>query len=355
MSRHHHDALFRQVFSDRAEGAGLLRLVLPERLLGRLRLGTLRLRSESFVDEDLASRQADLLYSVQSEEGPCLVYVLFEHQSTVDPSMPFRMLRYVLEVQRQEARSRGRGELLPAVLPVVVYHGPRSWSGATEVRELIDWPAPAGGQAERWLPSFSFWLLDLSECSDGQIEGSPLTARGRLALLLLKHARQVRDLVGRLEHWAALIAELHASPGGRAAFQTLLMYILHVRENFDHRALAERLGRIIGPQMREEIMSTARQLREEGIREGLQLGIQKGIQKGIEKGIQKGLRQGMERGREEGHRQRARAVLVRLLEQRFGSLDEESRSRIESADLPALERWTDRILEVDSPEQLFED
>ncbi|HHN74829.1 MAG TPA: Rpn family recombination-promoting nuclease/putative transposase, partial [Acidobacteria bacterium] len=115
LSRHHHDALFRQVFSDRAEGAGLLRLVLPEHLLGRLRLGTLRLRSESFVDEDLASRQADLLYSVQSEEGPCLVYVLFEHQSTVDASMPFRMLRYVLEVQRQEAKSRGRGELLPAV------------------------------------------------------------------------------------------------------------------------------------------------------------------------------------------------------------------------------------------------
>jgi predicted transposase YdaD len=33
---------------------------------------------------------------VQIDQGPALLYCLFEHQSTPDPWMPLRLLRYIL-------------------------------------------------------------------------------------------------------------------------------------------------------------------------------------------------------------------------------------------------------------------
>ena len=58
----------------------------------------------SFVDEDLSAVHSDLLYRVQLAGRPAFVYVLLEHQSTVDTLMPLRLLGYLVRVLERHAR-----------------------------------------------------------------------------------------------------------------------------------------------------------------------------------------------------------------------------------------------------------
>lgn len=67
-------------------------------------------------------------------------------------------------------------------------------------------------------------------------------------------------------------------------------------------------------------------------------------------GREEGREAGREEGREEGRRQEARALLLRLLEGRFGALTEAVRASIEAADRLTLERWSERILHAPTPE-----
>ena len=113
-----HDNLFRKVFSEEAEAAGLLRPNLPEWLSSTLNWSTLTLQDRSYVDEELEASQCDLLFEVQWQAGGgepqrLLLYVLFEHQSKPDRWMRFRLL----QSQNNRLRSYGLKEnLLSALL-----------------------------------------------------------------------------------------------------------------------------------------------------------------------------------------------------------------------------------------------
>ncbi len=113
-----HDALFRRTFSSVEHAAAELRALLPSELLARLNLATLRPYSGSYVDAELASSQSDLLFSVELQNRPGFLYLLFEHQSSVPPLMPFRILKYVVRILDQHVLSSGEGaEALPLPPP----------------------------------------------------------------------------------------------------------------------------------------------------------------------------------------------------------------------------------------------
>ena len=64
-----HDNLFRKVFADATEAAGLLRPNLPKWLSTTLDWSTLTLQDRSYVDEALEASQSDLLFEVQRQAG----------------------------------------------------------------------------------------------------------------------------------------------------------------------------------------------------------------------------------------------------------------------------------------------
>jgi hypothetical protein len=61
------------------------------------------------------------------------------------------------------------------------------------------------------------------------------------------------------------------------------------------------------------------------------------------------MEQGIERGRQEGEI----TLLRRLLARRFGSLPESIETRLTSASIEQLENWEERILDVDTLEDVF--
>ena len=93
-----HDALFRHVFSRTENAAGELRAVLPAALSARIDWASLRLVDGRFVDPELADRLTDLLFAANIAGREAFVYLLLEHQSTIDLLMPLRLLRYLLRI-----------------------------------------------------------------------------------------------------------------------------------------------------------------------------------------------------------------------------------------------------------------
>lgn len=91
-SGNHHDALFKRVFSEPELASGLLQVVVPPAAAVRLDWGSVRPEPASFVDDRLGDRHADLLFSVNLDDGnDAYVYLLLEHQSGSDTFMVLRM------------------------------------------------------------------------------------------------------------------------------------------------------------------------------------------------------------------------------------------------------------------------
>src|SRR5688572_4709499 len=149
-----HDALFKRTFSDPEHVRQELRAVLPPALLGPLDLATLRPCPGSFVDQALAGSHSDLLFSVELAGKPALLYLVYEHMSTVDALLPLRLLSYVVRVLLQHAEQSKGALPLPAVVPLVLHHSATGWTASTRLEALFD-PALLETEGLRdWLPRF---------------------------------------------------------------------------------------------------------------------------------------------------------------------------------------------------------
>ena len=77
------------------------------------------------------------------------------------------------------------------------------------------------------------------------------------------------------------------------------------------------------------------------------------LQQGMQQGIQKGMEQGMQQGLQQGKRQGEAALLLRLLEKRFGAIPESVRQQVQQADTETLLQWSERLLSSHSLDDIF--
>jgi Putative transposase, YhgA-like len=250
---------------------------------------------------------------------PLLLYVLLEHQSSVDRWMALRMLRYVVrqvELWRQQHPESTR---LPVIIPVVMYHGTdETWTAPRRVEELFDMPEE-GAERERWralVPRFEYLLDDLTAEALRARPGPPLV---RLAWLALRYGR-TGELAQRLPDWTVLFAQVQAAPDGAENLRMVVRYLLYIGDSTAHEATEQVLHSVVDAQRAEELMRSW----------GEEL-------------IERGMQRGLARGRAEG---RAEDVL-RILAARGIHVTDEARQRILSCtDIPTLDRWFDRALKA---------
>jgi hypothetical protein len=153
-----HDALFRFVFGKPVHAASELRAVLPAALVDRLDLASLHPVNGSFVDEELTNRHCDVLMRTRLDGREAFVYVLIEHQSSPDPIMPLRMLRYLMRIWDRWLEENPKAKRLPMIVPLVVYQGSRRWTYPVELSELLDVDPETARLAGDFLPRFRFVL-----------------------------------------------------------------------------------------------------------------------------------------------------------------------------------------------------
>jgi len=82
-----HDTLFKALFSHPRRAAEVLRVMLPSQVARHIDWSTLVHKSGSFIDEEMRGRHVDLLFSAVMAGRTVQIYLLFEHQSTYDPTL----------------------------------------------------------------------------------------------------------------------------------------------------------------------------------------------------------------------------------------------------------------------------
>ena len=320
-----HDAFFKEMLSRPEHAASLLQQILPARIVARIRFASLAPCPGSYVDQALKERHSDLLFSVLLEGREALIYVLFEHQSTVDGMMAFRLLRYEVRIWERWLRDNPNARTLPVILPVVLHHSVDGWTGSTAFEDLLDVDAVTLADLTPHVPSFQFLLEDISHESDEALRARAITALARLSLWCLRHAREPWELVDRLGAWVELAREVRRAPHGVAALVLIMRYIFLTNEPGKPEELVARLLAAVGEEGKEEIMTAADQL--------------------MERGREQGIKQGLELGRRE--------MLLDLLRERFGVLSGAVVARVAAAGLVELQAWSKRVLTAPALDDVF--
>lgn len=266
-----HDATFRQFLTQPEIARDFMEIHLPAELRAICDLGTLKLESGSFVEDDLRQYFSDVLYSLKTTAGADgYVHVLIEHQSSPDKHMAFRLIRYAVAAMQRHLDAGYKK--LPLVIPVLFYTGKRSpYPYSTNWLQEFEEPALA-----QKLYSSAFPLVDVTVIPDEEIMGH----RSMAALTLLqKHIRQ-RDLAELTDRLSTiLLAGYLSSP----QVISLIHYIIEAGESADAQAFVRELALRV-PQHEDELMTIAQQLEQKGIEKGIQLGEQRGIEKGRNEG-----------------------------------------------------------------------
>ena len=100
---HFPDRSARWLFQDKENVRGLLEIVAAE-LVELIDFNQLSQINRSFIPDNLREQESDLVFSVplhsESETDELLIYILIEHQSTVDSTMGFRVLFYMIHIVR---------------------------------------------------------------------------------------------------------------------------------------------------------------------------------------------------------------------------------------------------------------
>lgn len=348
MSTALHDALFKAVFSHPEHARGALRAVVPAAMADALDWSTLTLQPGSFVDPRLNPSHTDLLYAAAWRGGAAApVYVLFEHQSSSDRWMPYRLLRYMVRIWEHWLEDHEQAQVLPAIVPVVLYHGDERWSAARGFDALLDVPEAVRPTLAEHLVHFAYLLDNVSEIPDDRLRTrEPTTAFLDLCFKYVRRGAQFAEVLSRS---GDLMREVRRTPGGREAFLLVWRYISLVHDETEHhQTLTAILEREIGPEAKDIIMTVGEQLMEQGR--------QQGLQEGREQGIQEGREQGIHEGREQGIHEGERGLLLRQLRTRFGAqVNADTERRVAAASSEQIGLWADRVLSAATLAELLAD
>ncbi|MCR9161158.1 MAG: Rpn family recombination-promoting nuclease/putative transposase [Nannocystaceae bacterium] len=322
-----HDALFKSVFQKPEHASAELRHVLPAEHIAAIDWSTLKLEPGTYVDEALADQHSDLLFSATARTSGerVLVYLLFEHQSTAEPRMALRLLSYMVSIWERFTGDEGnKASPLPLIVPAVLSHVVGGWKAATRFSGLFS--PNLGVLADRVLPDFSYVVDDLHRTDDADLKNRVVAEQARLALWLLRDARDGALLLERLVDWVGELEKLARTPGGERALGPLLSYVVRVSSDLQleqFRAILKERA----PAADSITMTIAEQL----------------------------LAEGEARGVIQGELRRAATSVLTVLEARGLSVSEGVRARIEDCqDLDVLRDWLTRAVTVASAEQIFE-
>ena len=295
---HFPDRSARWLLQDKQYVRGLVEIVASE-LVTFLDFDQLIPLNRSFISDTLREQESDLVFSVPfrrgSETDELLIYILLEHQSTVDPLMGFRVLFYMTQLwdaQRREWESDdvpGSERRLRPILPMVLYTGERRWSVPLTLTDIMDIP----DILSRFVPKFDTLFLSVKETDETDLTktGHPL---GWLLTVLQKEGASQEALSEALVQALSQLNLLNATESEQRyrAIMYLLLLILHRRPAEEHNELLTLVERHTEEmEISPMAQSMAEMLLERGKAQGIEQGIEQGKTQGVEQGIERGARE----------------------------------------------------------------
>jgi len=236
------------------------------------------------VDKTLRTSSSDLVFRLGFSNEEAYLYLLFEHQSSPEPMMAYRLLKYMVRLWESISKGHNRKKKLPPILPLVLYQGKLPWSASTEFVDLV---AKKPDSFLPHIPNFQYLLVDLFRESGDHIVDD---VYGQIALHLMKAVLE-GTLLKTIVRDGPLIRKLLKMENGLEMLETLFRYMHQADESIgiediqraiDQAEIDDTGGKLMGT-IADKLEA---QGREKGLLQGMQQGKQEGRQEGRQEGIQ---------------------------------------------------------------------
>lgn len=299
-----HDALFHYTFGNVEHARPAIKSMLPAKIAQRIDFASMAVVDGHFVDRHLAQSQTDLLFSASIAGRPGLIYVLFEHQSSPEHFMTFRLLRYLLRIWENHLQDKPETKTLPVIIPLVLHHSPSGWTSPVRFEKLLDIDEAGLNDLALYVPRFGMVLHDISRANDDELMSRAITALAKITLLLFRHVQTMKDpaeIYALLRKYVKVLLEVNDAVNGVGAMMAVMRYIQQATHQSDdevHMAMQQTV--LIDEQTYNDIRYPGRREREEGNIAG------------------------------------RRAVLLEQLEERFGKVPAWATKRVNAAKLEEL-------------------
>lgn len=139
-----HDKGYKRIFSIKKNFLDFIKKYIGFDWMKELTEKDLVLIDKEFITDQFDTYESDLVYKVNTRKGSVYLFFLLELQSYNDFTMPFRLLVYITAIWLdyfkncdKDAR-RKKSFRLPAVIPIVLHNGERSWTASSRFKEMID-------------------------------------------------------------------------------------------------------------------------------------------------------------------------------------------------------------------------
>jgi predicted transposase/invertase (TIGR01784 family) len=250
------DSAWKYLFSSTDVVHQLLTQFVDDDVISRVALEDIEPFDKSFVSDAFLDRESDVIYRINMPDRMVYLYVLIEFQSTVDKSIPIRMLHYITGLYDQMFRTSTAGAL-PAVFPILLYNGRKRWTVPRNVRELIE-PTVA----KRYIPSFEYYAIIEREIPDEVLE----RIRGILsAVMYLDKRRNATELRNAVDHVIGMLEK--ERPEQLRMFRVWLNRMFHMAVTGEQRYRIDELMEV--KSMLSEVVDQIKNKgRQEGLREG---------------------------------------------------------------------------------------
>lgn len=320
-----HNNLFQSVFLNAENARDLVRNSLPNRITRILDLESIKVSQESFVDRKLATHQSDILIRTKLRQAPVLIYILVEHKSYTYRWTVFQLLKYMVRIWEKEITQNSKIKKLTPIIPLIFYHGRREWKFPLDFSFYFN----RQDELEPYIPDFRSNLFNLQQLDDKDIRGSIIY---QAALKAFKHGA-----IGLSPYLGEMLQSLSTLPFDeqlRAFLCVLFEYILAVSKDTTEESIEEELLSIDSKDARGAYMTIAEKL--------------------IERGKAEGKLEGRAEGKAEGEILDKQNILLRLLDKKFGGIDEAEKKRVMNIrERDRLDRAIDLILDPKSIDEVL--
>lgn len=329
---HFHDKITKWIFRNIEILRGLVLIVAGD-LVEHLDFERTEIESTGVVDNTLRELVSDMVFTVpfrDTSKGDALtIYILLEHQSTVDRMMGYRLLSYMchiwyrqLEKLREENVTQSQQRLRP-ILPIVFYTGSRRWVSPLSLNAVMDVPE----QLARFVPTFDTLFFDVKDMQTDEL----MQTDHPFAWLMTVLQKEEDDADSMRQAFETALKRLDPLESENPVLhQNLLIYLYLL---------------VIGRRQEDEHPDLLQLLRVHTQN--------KEVENIIMSGAEAIMLRGIEQGIEQGRINEKRTVVLKLLRHRFENVTDSVVDEItEIDDLVRLDELFDQALAAESFEDI---
>lgn len=271
-----HDKTIKSVLDKKEEAVNLINKALKLSEKGiKLKLEDIEKYNRKFITKEFQNSEADIVYKMKNRN----IFFLIEHQSKIDYTMPYRILKYGVEIMDSAIdlkQARKKDYEYPCVYPIVIYTGTTKWKVKRQFEEKQTYLYPTDE-----IEFTKYTLIDINEVSEqALLKDDSLLSK----ILLIERTKNNEETFKAIEE----VMKTDLKEEDRQFLSNVIRFILNDR--LDKKQLDKLLIKL---ESKEEVnmrwMDRIANAFDEKYKEGIKNGFTQGVMETAKKLIQRNM------------------------------------------------------------------